>query len=237
MAEFAVATLVELESDFKTPKNNGRKATIQFNPETLKVSYSNQLAGKDKQTSGNASDGTSAAQLVGRGSTKLSLQLWFDVTAPMPKGGQASDDVRQLTRQVVELMNPSPSGEPEKFATPAVQFRWGSFAFAGIIDALEESLEFFSPEGLPLRASMNLSMSQQTILVPVVGQGGGKAGAGTRPLSQATAGSSLQGMAEAAGRGADWQSIAAANGIENPRRLAAGQLLDLGLSAIKGALP
>ena len=44
-------------------------------------------------------------------------------------------------------------------------------------------------------------------------------------------------MAEAAGRGADWQSIAAANGIENPRRLAAGRLLDLGLSTIKGALP
>jgi hypothetical protein len=226
MAEFAVATLVELQSDFKTPKSNGRKAKIQFNPETLKVSYSNQLAGKDKQTSGNASDGTSAAQLVGKGSTKLSLQLWFDVTAPMPTG-QPPSDVRQLTRDVINLMNPSPSGEPEKFLTPAVEFRWGSFIFAGIIDALDETLEFFSPDGIPLRASMNLSMSQQTILVPVQGQGSGRPGAGARPLSQASAGSTLQGMVAAAGQGADWQSIAAANGIENPRRLDTGRLLDL----------
>ncbi len=53
---------------------------------------------------------------------------------------------------------------------------------------------------------------------------------GASPLAQAAAGSTLQGMADAAGKG-DWQSIAAANGIENPRLLAPGTLLDLNASA------
>jgi nucleoid-associated protein YgaU len=37
----------------------------------------------------------------------------------------------------------------------------------------------------------------------------------------------LQGLADAAGKGASWQSIATANGIENPRLLVPGQWIDL----------
>jgi hypothetical protein len=52
---------------------------------------------------------------------------------------------------------------------------------------------------------------------------------GSRPLAQAPGGSSLQGLASASGRGGDWQAIASANGIENPRLLAPGALIDLNL--------
>jgi hypothetical protein len=37
----------------------------------------------------------------------------------------------------------------------------------------------------------------------------------------------VQGLADGQGKGNDWQSIAAANGIENPRMLQPGQLLDM----------
>jgi hypothetical protein len=37
----------------------------------------------------------------------------------------------------------------------------------------------------------------------------------------------MQGMAAGQGKGGNWQSIASANGIENPRMLAPGQLVDL----------
>jgi hypothetical protein len=40
----------------------------------------------------------------------------------------------------------------------------------------------------------------------------------------------VQGLADAAGKG-DWQSVAAANGIENARLLAPGTLLDLNAQA------
>jgi hypothetical protein len=60
------------------------------------------------------------------------------------------------------------------------------------------------------------------------GAGGpGGAAPGTRPLTQAPAGSTLQGLAGSQGNGADWRAVADLNGIENPRRLEPGQLIDL----------
>ena len=104
-----------------------------------------------------------------------------------------------------------------------------------MMDSLEESLEFFSSDGRPLRASMSLSLSQQKITVftfratnPPPGAGGPNgAPTGSRPMTSAPAGSSLQNMADAQGKGDDWKGIALANGIENPRLLATGQLIDL----------
>jgi hypothetical protein len=53
-------------------------------------------------------------------------------------------------------------------------------------------------------------------------------------LAAAPQGASVQGLADASGRGADWQAIASANGIENPRAIPAGQLLDLGVRVAAG---
>src|SRR5207248_10261597 len=130
-----------------------------------------------------------------------------------------------------------------KFLPPAVRFMWGSFQFDGVMDSLEESLELFSNDGVPLRASMSLSLSQQKILdltrqrpgsaspPPGVSTPGGGGVPGTQPLAQAKSGDTLQGMAANAGQRLSWQGIATANGIENPRLLAPGQFIDLNASA------
>jgi LysM domain len=101
---------------------------------------------------------------------------------------------------------------------------------------MDESLEYFSSQGKPLRASMSLNLSQQSIQEFAFADSGGAGAAGgapstpgTAPLAQAPAGSTLPGIAAANGSGSSWQSIASANGIENPRQLAAGQLIDLNL--------
>ncbi len=239
------AELRELDAEFKNEINRDTsRTTVQFNPETLKVSFQNQIA-----TPSGAGDqrGTPARQYVGAGTTKLSLQLWFDVSVPvpagaLPKGETQVDDVRKLTQRVAYFITPKETtDQPPKFLPPAVRFVWGSFQFDGLIDSMEESLEFFSNEGKPLRASVTISLSQQKIQKFVFastgastppGGGAGAAGApaGTRPLSQAPAGATLQGMAAAQGRAGDWQGIAAANNIENPRLLAPGQLIDLNAS-------
>jgi hypothetical protein len=49
-------------------------------------------------------------------------------------------------------------------------------------------------------------------------------------LTQAPAGSSVQNIADSQGKGDNWQDIAAANNIENPRLLQPGQLLDMNAS-------
>lgn len=233
------AELHELDADFKNEINQERWTTVQFNPETLKVSFANQLA-----TPNGAGDqrGTPARQFVGAGTTKLSVQLWFDVTAEVPRGamppGKTSvDDVRQLTQRVAYYITPVKNkANPPQYVPPAVRFLWGSFQFDGIMESLEESLEFFSSEGKPLRASITLNISQQKIQefafrdTGQTGGGGGKAATpGTKPLTQAPAGSSLQGLNNTQGSGASWQAVAAANNIENPRQLAPGQLIDLNI--------
>lgn len=215
------AKLIALEEDLKTekPAPDNHEVTVQFNPETLKLSFANQIDTKDQ------SSGTAGKQFVGSGTTKLSLQLWFDATAPMPEGEAPVDDVRKLTQRVVYFMTPQGSkADPKKLLPPGVRFQWGTFLFEGVMDSLEESIEFFSSDGLPLRASVSLNLSQQKILQVKFANGEGP---GTRPLVQAPAGSNLHALADGSGKGRDVQQIAAANGIENMRLLAPGQLIDM----------
>jgi hypothetical protein len=61
---------------------------VQFNPATLKVNYTNQKAGGDQPQG-------SSTQFVGKGTTKLTLELWFDTTVLETTGpGGDPHDVR-----------------------------------------------------------------------------------------------------------------------------------------------
>ena len=235
------AQLIELDANYEVMEG-GKKVKVQFNPETLKVSFANQIVQPGNTGAGNTSagdqTGPASRQYVGAGTTKLSLQLWFDVNAPLPESKRDVVDVRELTKEVAYFITPRPEGE--HFIPPAVRFLWGSFHFDGLLDSLEESLEFFSSRGEPLRASMTLNMSQQRIQEfagsmrkrekPPPGVAGpGGAAPGTRPLTQAPGGSTLQALASTLGKGTNWQAIAEANGIENPRILQPGQLIDINI--------
>jgi hypothetical protein len=233
-ANLAKAELRELDAGFKDTINRDKWCTVQFNPESLKVSFANQI----QQPSGQGDQrGKAAAQFVGAGTTKLTLTLWFDVGSPQPAGAATVDDVRRLTAKVAYFITPrEAAGKKGKFTPPAVRFVWGSFQFDGIMESLEETLELFSPAGRPLRASVAVSLSQQEIREFGFADAGPEAAAtgpapGTRPLAQPPKDATMQGVADATGQGGDWPSIAAANGIENPRALGAGAVLDLGLRA------
>lgn len=223
------AQFVELDGSFQE-KKGGKSVRVQFNPESLKVSFSNQISqsgNKGEQPRGNATNQGDPAsqQFVGAGSTKLALQLWFDVSAgsePLRIVG----DVRDLTKEVAYFITPIQVAQG--FIPPAVRFLWGSFHFDGIIDSMEETLEFFSGDGVPLRASVSLTLSQQKILKFSGGGTGvslGLPGVGALPMVSVQAGATLQGIADSLGRGSDWQAIASANNIENPRILAPGSLI------------
>lgn len=248
------AELIELDSQGE-PKTGGDEyiVPVQFNPESLKLSFANQVTPPTNNGATGTGDqnATTSTQFVGKGTTKLSLTLWFDVTGELPKGlastADEKKDVRRLTAKVGYFITPQ-EVETDKYLPPSVRFEWGTFRFDGIMDSLEESLEFFSEEGYPLRASLTLSISQQKIKFAFApsptagGQGanGGSSGAqapGTQPLAQATAGASLQAMASAQGK--DWQAIASANGIENPRMLQPGQLINMNVSApsVRASMP
>jgi hypothetical protein len=228
----AKAELRELMPSGQVSDDN--RVAVQFNPETLKVSFANQVVPPANAGTGTDQRGTASTQFVGKGTTKLNVQLWFDVTsAPYEEAGSTSD-VRELTKKVAFFITPKDApNDPDTKIPPGVRFVWGSFQFDGIMESLEESLEFFSPEGVPLRASLTMSLTQQSIQFAFAEPGAAARGAGpggrapgTAPMTQAPAGATLPGLAAAQGLGGNWQAIGRANGIENPRFLAPGLFID-----------
>lgn len=233
----AKAELRQLDKNFREEIHPENTLVVQFNPETLKVAFANQLATPPGPGDQN---GPAARQFVGAGTTKLTAQLWFDVTATQApaSNNKPVDDVRHLTQKVAFFITPEPDGD--HFLPPAVRFVWGSFQFDGLMDSMDESLEFFSSEGKPLRASVSIALSQQKIqkfvfrptssravAPPGAARPPGGGPPGTRQITAAPTGSTLQGLVTQQGGDLDWQQIASANNIDNPRLLEPGQLIDM----------
>lgn len=199
--------------------SEGRKFNVQFNPESLKVAFSNQIAGGDN-------NGGSAIQFSSRGTTKLSFDLWFDVTAPQPDN-RSEDDVRKLTKDVIAFMQAEESteGEDTSYIPPGCRFQWGSFLFEGVVDSVNENIEYFSETGKPLRASVSVSMTKQEVEIKFANanaQAANQPSAGTQPRQQARTGDSAQSMAAREGNPEGWQQRALSEGIEDPLRLPQG---------------
>lgn len=229
----AKAELQEIMPDGKTIGK--QRVKVQFNPESLKVNFTNQVAPPENsnRVSKKAKDqrGSAPLQFVGKGTTKLSVQLWFDVTGELPQGRENETDVRQLTKEIAYFLQPKDA--PNDKTPPAIRFLWGSFMFDGIMESMDESLEFFSPEGKPLRASVTINLIQMDIkfnfgkAANVQTGNSNRPATGTQSHTPAPAGSTIQNMATRIGQGNNWQAIAQANGIENPRQLQPGQLINL----------
>jgi len=223
-----------------TDVKNAKEVTVQFNPDSLKVSLSNQMSGGDQS-------GGSAIQFVGAGSTKLSFDLWFDVTNPennkRPVDGVIPDDVRMLTAEVGFFMTPEPNPkDKKKFIPPGVRFLWGRFLFEGIMESLNEEISYFSEDGRPLRAKLSVSLMRQEIQFrakevqeedrAVAGTASSRSHAKKKVApDESKQGDTVQHMAGEAGNSESWPAVAAANGIENPRFIAPGTVLDMSAAA------
>jgi hypothetical protein len=113
---------------------------VPINPDELRTSFSHELGP----------------------TTRLDLRLTFDVHAPAPRGRRAPDDVRRLTERVAYFATPR-AVRGGATSRPAVRLAWGTFQFDGHVEALEETLDAFSPDGRPLRATLALSLARAQI--------------------------------------------------------------------------
>jgi Contractile injection system tube protein len=225
----AKAQLIETDAQGNV-KSGGKTVPVQFNPQTLKLNYSNTFG------SGNQPQGSST-QFVGTSTTKLSMELWFDVTLPAPDGlPDAGGDVRkwsQLITYFMTVQNPN-AQQQESRVPPNMKFQWGSFLFNGTMDTVDETIDLFSPDGVPLRSNISVSISKHDLNFEFAQAGGPQSAgsgvaAGTSPLTTANAGDSLSQMAAKAGI-SNWQGVAQANGITNPRLLQAGTMINLSIT-------
>lgn len=230
---------------------------VQFNPSNLKVSLSNTL--KENQRNGN----TRAAQYVDKSSSSLSVELIFDTTFADEDTEQvyqqrarnegrereaitAGSDVRLLTRKIADaFIKPIASGNRLK-APKRCLFQWGAFEFLGLVESFEETLDFFSREGTPLRATVSLKLKedryqfrnrdaeaaeQETPTLTATGNAAGDEGEAEESESPESGGAALgndggepapsQDSMPVPGGSDDqpgnWRDNALFNGVENPR--------------------
>lgn len=142
------------------------------------------------------------------------------------KSAQEAKESAEKTRS--DLIKAAPPGRP----IPLVAFVWGAFSFEGIIESLEQTLELFSSQGVPLRATAQLTLARQRLQSALKAPGNGSPGAGpaagTAPMIPTPPGTTAQalGAALGGGGGGGWQGPARALGIENPRQLPSGAWMD-----------
>jgi len=179
--------------------------TVLFNPASLKVSLTNKLQDEDSGSSGTG--GGQPRQATRVTTTKLETELLFDST-------QGGTDVRGYT-SYIKYLGTAPEGDHPR--PPNVEFRWGRFTYTGVIESLNETLDFWSFEGVPLRSTMQMVM-QGTRMDEVVEAVPDRVAFNTVPAGgTGTSGAGTQLGAPGAGR-----AIAAANGIEDMRMTLGG---------------
>jgi hypothetical protein len=127
---------------FKPVSGNGAEMTVHFNPVSLQISIQNTLEeqGQDKK------------QYVTKSVAKLKMDLIFDTT-------HNGEDVRIYTEKVARFMEPEE--RDNKKIPSVVLFEWGTYKFQGLIESYQETIDFFAPTGVPLRATVNLTLARQ----------------------------------------------------------------------------
>jgi hypothetical protein len=199
--------------------------TVHFNPDTLKLSYTI----TNKADTGSKNSSNQAAQQASSSSAKLAVELVFDTTDLFETEQDGADVVKKITGKIVAafVSPPVPDTAPAGKPIPAnpCMFLWGTFQFMGLIDSYNETLEFFSASGVPLRSSVSISMAQNRYkLSNIPARTPGQA----QPLPPNTP----IGPALAAGGAdpADWRGAALGAGIETPR-FSPSASLDVSLGA------
>ncbi|MBW4484548.1 MAG: hypothetical protein KME14_18605 [Tildeniella torsiva UHER 1998/13D] len=137
------ATIALTKAVFTVQSGTHRDTTVDvhFNPVSLQYAVSNTLEEKGS--------GNSKKQYVSQSSGKLTMDLVFDTT-------HDGSDVRSVTDQIAQFMEPDAQKVP-----PVVLFEWGTYKFQGMVESYKETIDFFAPNGVPLRASVNLTLSRQ----------------------------------------------------------------------------
>ena len=217
-----------------TIRGSGESFAVHFNPQSLQYTITNTLR--------NTGSGNASKQDVSESTGKLTMDLIFDTT-------DTGEDVRLHTVKVAQLMEPGESDH----TPPVVEFEWGLYTFGGMVETYRETIDFFSADGVPLRAAVNLTLASQDQVFEGgsaarrANTGGSLAGAGSgagssaggpvrTPAPSPDDGRGVTRTATQAGNPGAAREIAAANNIENIRFPGVGQLELNGSVQAGGAL-
>ncbi|MDX1811882.1 MAG: hypothetical protein R3240_08045 [Gammaproteobacteria bacterium] len=131
------------QTDAGHEDDDNKTIEVHFNPVSLQYVIANTLKKVGR--------GDSAKQQVSKSTGKLTMTLIFDTT-------HEGYDVRSDTIKVARYL------KPVNKDLPIVKFVWGTFSFQGMFEKYQETIDFFSAEGVPLRASLNITLASQDIV-------------------------------------------------------------------------
>ncbi len=148
-------------------------------------------------------------------SEKLSLEALVDT----------SDTLEDVRVRYVQKLRDLMKINPKEHAPPVVAFVWDRPVLIGVMESLAVTYVLFTPEGIPLRAKLTMSLREYRSAAAQAAQ---------TPLQSPNVeksfvvrrGDTLASISQALYRSpAYWRELAAANGIVDPRRLRPGQVL------------
>ena len=203
------------EATGKEPKPGTKIVDVHFNPTSLRISLTNQFGEGPPQ------------QHAKPTTTKLDVELVFDTT---DSGNDVRGDTEKLRKKATAnatAKSNASSGKDDNHSLALVFFCWGTTKYLGLIESMTETLDYWSSDGVPMRAAVQLSMKgvEKDALSPA---GGRSSAYGTNPVpdlqdvgrvtavdvpeSTGTTGVATEGGDPGAGR-----MLAANNGLENMR--------------------
>jgi hypothetical protein len=189
-----------------------RVITFRFNPTEYQLQKANNFA--EIAIPGLE---TPPIQFVRGNAEKLSVELLADT----------SDTLQDVREQYVNKLRNLLNIRGESHAPPIVNFVWSTNEFRGVVDSLNVTYTLFSPEGVPLRARLSLTLKEYRPVEIQI-----KERPKTSPDLEKSwvvrRGDRLSSIASAVYRDPGvWRAIAKANEIQDPRSLAPGRVLKL----------
>lgn len=196
-----------------------------FNPKELSVEKSNQFA--EVNIPGLSSP---VFQFV-RGNARLvTMDLFFDTY-------EQGTDVRLFTDRITgwdagSMFSSLPKVakglmdiDSDLHAPPICRFIWGTFIFQCVIERVSKKFTMFLPEGIPVRATLNVTLKEYREVDVQVKEIAFQSADLTKTWV-VTQGDTLWAIAaKEYGNPEDWRLIAERNDIDNPRILNPGQRL------------
>jgi nucleoid-associated protein YgaU len=187
-----------------------RRIPLRFNPTDYKLSKSNTFA--EIPIPGLEAP---PLQYVRGGSETLTVEALVDTSDTL-------DDVRvRYVDRLRGLMTP----DSREHAPPIVRFVWGRSIFTGVLEKLDIAYQLFLPDGVPLRAKLDLTLKEYR-QAAVQAMDPPRSSPTVEKSYVVRRGDTLSSIAAALYRQPDaWRELARANGITNPRDLRPGQVL------------
>lgn len=205
-----------LEKATITNTLSGASIPVLFNPEEYTVNRDNNFA----QMAIPGRRGP-LLQFVNGNMQTLEMELLVDSYEAHDGRTEAHADVRNLTRQITDLMDIDPSTH----APPVLLFTWSSLTFTCVLARASQRFLMFLPDGTPVRARLQVTFNE-FINTELEAKEVKRETADYSHRHTVHEGETLSSIAAAVYQDAAlWRPIAIHNGIDDPRFLQTGREL------------